>query len=123
MQFKQVLPHIYIKIIKFNLSNYQMFSWPSGVVQGMVIKSMSPGLSCFVLFVFFPTGHYESDQYSFFVFVFVFVFFCVRQVLMFNFQKKNKPCRYKNDQAYCNIALRVIFHIHGLAQAFDFAAI
>ena len=37
-QFKHVLPHIYIQMIKFDLSNYQMFSWLSGVAQGVVIK-------------------------------------------------------------------------------------
>ena len=37
---KHVLSHIYVEIIKFDLSNYQMFSWLSGVVQGMVIACL-----------------------------------------------------------------------------------
>ena len=38
MQFKYVLLHIYVKVIKFDLFDYQMFSWLSGIAQGMVIK-------------------------------------------------------------------------------------
>ena len=32
-----MLLHIYVKIIKFDLSNYQMFSWLSGLAQGIEI--------------------------------------------------------------------------------------
>ena len=38
MQYKHVLLHIYVKIIKFDLSNCQLFLWLSGVVQGLAYE-------------------------------------------------------------------------------------
>ena len=71
------LSHIYVKIIKFVPSNYQMFSWLSGVVQGMAIEkhAFESRLSPF----FSQIGRYESDVLFFFLFVCLFV-----KVLTFN---------------------------------------
>ena len=81
MQFKHSLPHIYITIIKFDLSNYQMFLWFSGIAQGIVIKRREFEEP---LLFFFQTGHYESD-----VLFFVVVFFLhLSKVLTLNLKKK-----------------------------------
>ena len=43
----------YIKIIKFDLFNYQMFLWLSGIVQGLTIKGVGLSQLFRTLFFFF----------------------------------------------------------------------
>ena len=41
MQFKRVLPHINIKIIKFYFPNYHISLWPNGIVHVKAVGGAS----------------------------------------------------------------------------------
>ena len=69
MQFKHLLLHIYVKIIKFDPFNAKLFWWLSGVVQGMVFMRHKTESHSEPFFLFFPDWHYYSDVPFFLVFV------------------------------------------------------
>ena len=63
----RVLPHIYVKVIKFYLPNFHISLWPQSLVHETAVARRESNLAQELFF--FQTGHHESDV----------LFFCIRQ--------------------------------------------